>query len=181
MRRLVLVILGTWLLACGGVGSIPSGPVYDQQGNQIWTDAMGHQTIIEAGTGNMWFAHNNQFLYGVNPQGQFHAVTPQGVVPIVQMPPELAQWPMPQAQAQAQQGYQQQPQGYQLPQGYQANQQQGWDQGQAWDGGGGMDQGTFDIMMDINNMNHETNMNIINNMVSDPIDYYEDNQYIGTW
>ena len=38
-----------------------------------------------------------------------------------------------------------------------------------------------EIMQEVNDMYHYTTMTIIDNMGSDPVDYYDNGVYVGTW
>ena len=191
MRRFICTISVVLpLLACVGLGTPGQGnvigPIADGQGNQMWQDEAGHQTVLDGNTGDVWFAQNGVFLYGVNPQGQFHVVTAQGVVPSNDVPANLSQWPgmsapLPGTQPQPNYGYQQQ-QAYTGNQGYQQPQAAYYPN--TYNSSATMDANTMNIMMDMNNMSHETSMAIINNIPAGgtAVDHYDaNNSFIGTW
>lgn len=184
LRVLVMVVVALSAIACGGL----AGP--GQSG--VWEDGTGRQTVVDPQTGNVWFALDGAWVYGRDLQGRFFAVTPAGVSALDSVPSELAAWPGFEAAiapsagqsggTQPQQGWTQPQRGGMQPQRGWTQPQQGGSQAQAGHAYPSPSQADLQIMMDMQNMQHETSMAIINNMQSDPVEYYDqDNLYIGTW
>lgn len=140
-----------------------AGPFTGPNGVSYYTDPSGRLTLMD-GTGVVYLAQpDGNIVYARDAWGGWYTVAGQNMSPVGGMPAEAATWPVaaqiPVAQAAPQGGYT----------GYGAQ-------------GGGYDPGTMQIMMDMNNSYHDTSMTIIDNMASDPVDYYTpDYQYVGSW
>jgi hypothetical protein len=140
------------------------GPAQSPDGGVMWVDSLGRITGMYA-EGFLMFGMNGQLYWARDPYGGWYGVGADGqLAPLQGMPQELMVWPGVQTVL---------PGGYTLPAPQAPPQYTG--------GGGGYDPSLQGIQT-MNDMYHDTNMTIIENMNSPSVDYYDqDYQYIGTW
>lgn len=140
------------------------GPVQGDDGAVMWVDSYGRITGMYPDQGFIMFGANDQLTYARDPYGTWYGVQGGQLIPLAGMPPELMSWPGVQTML---------PGGYTLPAPAAPPTYAG--------GGGGYDP-SIQVMQNINDMYHETNMTIIDNMAPEQVDYYgNDGQYLGTW
>jgi hypothetical protein len=183
--RSIGVLVGTLfvVLACGGTGqqvgqqqqwgagppagsvAVPqvSGPVQTPDGALVWMDGMGRLTGVYPDQGMLFFGTQAQISVSRDAYGTWYAVQADKLTPLGGMPDELMQWPGVTTDL---------PGGMQLPAPVSPP---------AAASGAGYDP-SIAAMQNMNNMYHETNMSIIDNMSTPSTDYYSnDGQYLGSW
>lgn len=145
------------------------GPIAGPDGALVWMDTSGRLTGMYPDQGMLMFGTSDQLAWTRDAYGGWYAVQGGQLVPISGMPPELVAWPGVQSGL---------PGGYTLPAPQPPPAQ--------YASSGGYDPSTISIMSDINDMYHDTNMQIIENMGdgrAGPVtDYYnDDGTYVGSW
>ncbi len=140
------------------------GPAGTGDGGLMWVDSDGRITGMYPDEGSLMFGMNDQLVWTRNAYGDWFLVQNGELVQLAGMPPELMSWPGVQTVL---------PGGYALPAPKPVPTYAGG-------GSGGYDP-SYEIMRQTQQMDHETNMAIIENMGSEPVDYYDDGVYVGTW